>query len=82
MTDLVAIMGTLVDDQGRILIDGVYDDVAPLLPEEEKLYKCITFDTVRLIRILSLNDFSLFNRKLTVPKLVLTKQFKMVKKAF
>jgi hypothetical protein len=46
MTDLVAIMITLVNDQGRILIDGIYDDVAPLLPEEENLYKCITFDTV------------------------------------
>ena len=46
MTDLIALMGTLVDDKGHILIDGLYDDVAPLLPEEEELYKKITFDTV------------------------------------
>ncbi|CAF4421120.1 unnamed protein product, partial [Adineta steineri] len=45
MTDLIALMSTLVDDQGHILIDGVYDEVAPLLPEEEELYKPITFDT-------------------------------------
>lgn len=46
MTDLIALMSTLVDGQGRILIDGIYDEVAPLLPEEEELYKRITFDTV------------------------------------
>jgi hypothetical protein len=49
MTDLIAVMSTLVDSQGRILIDGIYDDVAPLLPEEEELYQRITFDTVCLI---------------------------------
>ena len=46
MTDLIAIMSTLVDNKGRILIEGVYDEVAPLLPEEEALYTNITFDTV------------------------------------
>jgi hypothetical protein len=54
MTDLVAIMSTLVDGQGRILIDGVYDDVAPLLPEEEQLYQRITFDTVRCFSLSTL----------------------------
>lgn len=49
MTDLIAVMNSLVDSKGRILIDGVYDEVAPLLPEEEKLYEAITFDTVCLI---------------------------------
>ncbi|CAF3602358.1 unnamed protein product, partial [Rotaria sp. Silwood2] len=44
MTDLIAVMGTLVDSQGHILIDGIYDDVAPLLAEEEGLYNQITFD--------------------------------------
>ena len=47
MTDLIAIMSTLVDDQGRILINGIYDDVAPLSPAEEQLYNKITFDVVR-----------------------------------
>ncbi|CAF0746204.1 unnamed protein product [Rotaria sordida] len=44
MTDLITIMSTLVDDQGRILINGMYDDVAPLSPAEEQLYSKITFD--------------------------------------
>ncbi|CAF1618151.1 unnamed protein product [Adineta ricciae] len=44
MTDLIAVMSTLVDDQGRILIDGIYDEVAQLLPEEAEIYKRITFD--------------------------------------
>ena len=46
MTDLISIMSTLVDDQGRILIDGIYDEVAQLLPEEAEIYKRITFDVV------------------------------------
>ena len=48
MTDLIAVMNTLVDSQGHILIDGMYEEVAPLLPEEEQLYERITFDTVCL----------------------------------
>lgn len=47
MIALISVVGTLVDSQGRILIDEIYYEVAPLLPEEEQLYKCITFDTVR-----------------------------------
>ncbi|CAF3310833.1 unnamed protein product [Rotaria socialis] len=45
MTDLIAIMGTLVDNKGHILIDRLYDEVVPLTLEEEELYKPITFDT-------------------------------------
>ncbi|CAF4170541.1 unnamed protein product, partial [Rotaria magnacalcarata] len=45
MTDLIALMGTLVDNKGHILIDTLYDEVAPLTLEEEELYKPITFDT-------------------------------------
>jgi hypothetical protein len=52
MTDLIAVMNTLVDGQGRILIDGIYDEVAPLLPEEAQLYECITFDTVGLVYLI------------------------------
>ena len=45
MTDLVRLMGSLVDSSGKILVDGVMDDVAPVTPEEEALYAPIEFDT-------------------------------------
>lgn len=44
MTDLIALMGQLVDNTGRILIPGIYKDVAPMLPNENELYEKITFD--------------------------------------
>lgn len=46
MTDLIHLMGQLVDRSGRILIPGIYDDVAPLLENENEIYEKITFDTV------------------------------------
>ncbi|CAF1194775.1 unnamed protein product, partial [Didymodactylos carnosus] len=44
MTDLVAILDSLVDEKGCIKINGMYDDVAPIHPQEEDVYKAITFD--------------------------------------
>jgi nonspecific dipeptidase len=44
MTDLIALMGTLVDTNGKILVDGVMNSVKPLTPEEEALYETIDFD--------------------------------------
>ena len=44
MTDLVALMSQLVDSNGRILIPGMYDDVAPMFPNENEMYEKITFD--------------------------------------
>jgi nonspecific dipeptidase len=44
MTDLCHLMSTLVDHKGRIMVDGIYDSVAPVTPEEEKLYGPIDFD--------------------------------------
>ncbi|MEQ2168243.1 hypothetical protein GOODEAATRI_012354, partial [Goodea atripinnis] len=44
MTDLIALMGSLVDRRGKILIPGMYDSVAPLTEEEKKLYEKIDFD--------------------------------------
>jgi len=44
MTDLIALMGSLVDRKGKIMVPGMYDMVAPLTEEEKKLYEKIDFD--------------------------------------
>jgi acetylornithine deacetylase/succinyl-diaminopimelate desuccinylase-like protein len=44
MTDLIALMGTLVDSSGKILIEDVMDSVTELTPQEEALYDTLTFD--------------------------------------
>lgn len=44
MTDLIGLMGTLVDTSGKILVEGVMDSVKPLTKEEEALYETIDFD--------------------------------------
>nr|XP_020657468.1 cytosolic non-specific dipeptidase isoform X2 [Pogona vitticeps] len=44
LTDLVALMGSLVDKKGKILIPGLYDAVAPVTDEEHQLYDRIDFD--------------------------------------
>ncbi|KAJ9625142.1 hypothetical protein H2203_005097 [Taxawa tesnikishii (nom. ined.)] len=43
MTDLVRVMGSLVDTDGNILIPGIADLVAPLTDEEKSLYGNIAF---------------------------------------
>uniref|UniRef100_A0A8D2BER9 Carnosine dipeptidase 1 n=1 Tax=Sciurus vulgaris TaxID=55149 RepID=A0A8D2BER9_SCIVU len=44
VADLVALFGSLVDSSGHILIPGIYDQVAPLMEEERKLYEAIDLD--------------------------------------
>ncbi|XP_028673047.1 beta-Ala-His dipeptidase-like isoform X1 [Erpetoichthys calabaricus] len=44
MADLIALLDSLVDAKGQILVPGIYDDVAPLTEEERKLYENIQFD--------------------------------------
>ncbi|KAI9800697.1 MAG: Cys-Gly metallodipeptidase [Sarcosagium campestre] len=43
MTDLVRLLGTLVDTHGRIQIAGIDELVAPLTDEEKSLYRGISF---------------------------------------
>ncbi|KAF2157653.1 CNDP dipeptidase [Myriangium duriaei CBS 260.36] len=43
MTDLVRVMSSLVDGNGKIQIDGLNDLVAPLTDDEKALYKDIAF---------------------------------------
>ncbi|KAM9166638.1 cytosolic non-specific dipeptidase isoform 1-T1 [Pangshura tecta] len=44
MTDLIALMGSLLDKRGKILIPGINEAVAPLTDEELELYEKIDFD--------------------------------------
>ncbi|NXN72185.1 CNDP2 dipeptidase, partial [Himantopus himantopus] len=44
MTDLITLMGSLVDKKGKILIPGVNEAVAPVTDEELALYEKIDFD--------------------------------------
>lgn len=46
MSDLIALMNSLTDIKGNILIPGIMDDVLPVTPEEEKLYDAIDFSCV------------------------------------
>lgn len=48
MTDLVRVMSQLVDSQGKILIPGIKEMVAPLTDEENKLYDAIDFSIEEL----------------------------------
>ena len=43
MTDLVRILGSLVDTHGKIQIPGIMDQVAPVTADEESLYDNIAF---------------------------------------
>jgi len=44
MIDLVTLLSKLVDSKGKILIPGVYDDVAPLSNTEHDMYTSIDFN--------------------------------------
>ncbi|SCU86430.1 LAMI_0D02036g1_1 [Lachancea mirantina] len=43
MTDLIKVLDSLVDSQGRILIKGINEMVAPVTEQEKKLYDDIEF---------------------------------------
>lgn len=44
LPDLIYLMNTLVDKDGKIQIPGIMDQVKKVTPEEEKLYESIDFD--------------------------------------
>ena len=44
MTDMVWLLSQLSDEEGKILIPGLMDDVLPLTKQEESLYENIDFD--------------------------------------
>lgn len=48
MTDLVQLLGTLVDSKGQIKIPGIAEQVAPVTKDEESLYDSIAFTMANL----------------------------------
>lgn len=44
MNDLIFLLGSLADTEGKILIPNIYKEVAPLLPNEQAIYDAIEFD--------------------------------------
>jgi nonspecific dipeptidase len=58
MTDLVYLLSSLKDPSGKILVEGLMDDVAKVTPEEEALYKDIEFDVEAFkVRRIGKNNF-------------------------
>lgn len=62
MTDLVRVMGSLVDTNGTILIPGIKDLVAPITDEEKSLYGDIAFTMDNLYESLG-SKTSIFDDK-------------------
>nr|ACO11201.1 Cytosolic non-specific dipeptidase [Caligus rogercresseyi] len=44
MTDLIQLMDTLVDKEGKILIEGIYEEVEPVSSEELESFRQMNFD--------------------------------------
>lgn len=44
MADLIYLMNTLLDKDGKILIEGIQEGVPPVTPQEKETYKNIDFD--------------------------------------
>jgi acetylornithine deacetylase/succinyl-diaminopimelate desuccinylase-like protein len=47
---LVHLLATMKDADGRVLIDGFYEGIAPLAPEEEKIVREVPDDSDRMLR--------------------------------
>lgn len=58
MADLIYLLNTLVDKDGHILIDGIYDDVAPLRENETESIQSISFDVDEYRRDIGCNKLA------------------------
>lgn len=65
MIDLISLLDTLVDKDGKILIPGIMADVAPLGDDEFEIYKNIDFDVEEYKKMIGtdklLNDSKVWN---------------------
>ena len=50
MSDLIALMGSLIDSKGRILIPHIYDSVEQLTDKESSSYDSVDFDMASSLR--------------------------------
>ncbi|XP_078143337.1 cytosolic non-specific dipeptidase-like [Centroberyx gerrardi] len=57
MSDLIALLGSLVHHTGKILIPGITDDVAPLTDTERNIYQNISFDLEEMKRVVGVKHF-------------------------
>ena len=62
MTDLVRVLGSLVDTDGKIQIAGINEMVAPLTEEEKSLYKGISYEMANLYESLG-SETGIFSDK-------------------
>lgn len=58
MTDLIKIMSTLIDSKGKILVEGIMDDVAPVTEKELKSYESVDFDLKDYIKEVGIEGIS------------------------
>uniref|UniRef100_A0A8C7CVJ5 Peptidase M20 dimerisation domain-containing protein n=1 Tax=Oncorhynchus kisutch TaxID=8019 RepID=A0A8C7CVJ5_ONCKI len=71
MSDLIALLGSLLDHTGKILVPGVTDDVAPLTEDERKLYDNIMINCNPSLSIHGIQGaFSEPSTKTVIPKQV------------
>ncbi|KAJ8005383.1 hypothetical protein DPEC_G00146050 [Dallia pectoralis] len=57
MSDLIALLGSLLDHTGKIQVPGLSDDVTPLTEEEKKLYENIKFDLEEMKNAVGVKQF-------------------------
>ncbi|XP_076628449.1 cytosolic non-specific dipeptidase 2 [Colletes latitarsis] len=55
MSDLIYLLDTLVDVNGKILVDGIYNNVAEITKEELESYKTIEFDVTEFKKSVGIN---------------------------
>ncbi|XP_034456124.1 LOW QUALITY PROTEIN: cytosolic non-specific dipeptidase-like [Hippoglossus hippoglossus] len=56
MTDLIALMGSLVTGKGDILVPGINEDVAELTEAEKKLYEDIDFNVAEFLKDIGIDQ--------------------------